>query len=103
MLCIQETKKEQIDNVLCQIVWGDTEFGWDFQPAINTAGGLLCILNEQTFKVDQRVRGRGFILLQGTWIQENQKAYITNIYSPCDSHNKRELWDSLKQLRQQDP
>lgn len=89
--------------MFCASYCGVIEFGWDFQPAINTAGGLLCIWNEQTFKVDQRVRGGGFILLQRTCIQENQKAYIANIYSPCDSHNKRELWDSLKQLRYQDP
>ena len=103
MLCIQKTKKEQIDKAMCQVMWGDLDVGWEYQPAINTAGGLLCIWNEQAFKAEQRVRGRGFILLEGVWTQENQKASIVNIYSPCDSQNKRELWDSLKQLRQHDP
>ena len=26
-----------------------------------------------------------------------------NIYSPCDSQQKRILWDALKQIKQQDP
>ena len=76
---------------------------WEFQPAINTAGGLLCIWNDLAFKVERSIKGRGFILLEGVWTQENKKTVIINIYSPCDSHNKRELWESLKQLRGQDP
>ena len=39
--------------------------------------------------------------MEGVWTLENQKTYVVNIYSPCDSQNKRELWESLKQLRQQ--
>jgi len=77
--------------------------GWEFQPAINTAGGLLCFWNEQVFKLERKEMGRGFILLEGVWTQENQKICVVNIYSPCDSQQKRILWDSLKQLRQQDP
>jgi len=43
---------------------------WESQPAINTIGGLLCVWNEQIFKVERRVSGRGYILLEGTWTQE---------------------------------
>ena len=38
MLCIQETKKEQIDKTMCQALWGDSEVSWDIQPATNTTG-----------------------------------------------------------------
>ena len=103
ILCIQETKKEQIDKPMCQALWGDMDVVWEFQPAVNTAGGLLCIWNEQTFKVERRVKGTGYILLEGVWTQKNQRLFIVNIYSPCDSQNKRELWESLMQLRQQIP
>lgn len=47
--------------------------------------------------------GSGFILLEGVWLKENQKTSVVNIYSPCDSQQKRIQWDSLKQLRQLDP
>ncbi|KAL5157811.1 C2 and GRAM domain-containing protein [Glycine soja] len=103
ILCIQETKKKQIDKPMCQALWGDMDVVWEFQPAVNTAGGLLCIWNEQTFKVERRVKGTGYILLEGVWTQKNQRLFIVNIYSPCDSQNKRELWESLMQLRQQIP
>lgn len=68
LLCLQETKKEQIDKTMCQALWGDIEVSWESQPAINTAGGLLCMWNEQLFKVEQRINERGFILLEGVWI-----------------------------------
>lgn len=29
MLCLQETKKEQIDNTMCQTLWGDAEVRWE--------------------------------------------------------------------------
>ena len=99
MLCIQETKKEQIDKNMCQALWGDSEVSWDIQPATNTAGGLLCLGNEQAFKVERRVNERGFILLEGTWIHETQTIFIVNIYAPCDIQSKRALWDSVRQLK----
>ena len=43
LLCIQETKTENIDKSVCQALWGDSEVGWELQPAANIAGGLLCL------------------------------------------------------------
>ena len=36
----------------------------------------------------------------GQWIPEAQMITLVTIYSPCDIHNKRMLWDAVKQLRQ---
>lgn len=29
MLCIQETKREQIDKTICQALWGDSDLSWE--------------------------------------------------------------------------
>ena len=29
LLCIQETKKEQIEKTTCQALWGDPEVKWE--------------------------------------------------------------------------
>ena len=100
LLCIQETKKEKIERALCQALWGDTTLSWEIYPAINSAGGLLCIWNDSMFKVERRVTGRGFILLEGMWTQEMQKTFIVNVYSPCDVVGRRALWASIRQLKQ---
>lgn len=99
LLCIQKIKKEQIEKAICQALWGDPEVSWEMYLASNTAGGLLCLWSEKAFKMERRVSGRGFILLEGVWIQEAQKVHILNIYSPCDITNKRLLWDSIRQLK----
>ena len=99
LLCIQETKKEQIKKTMCQALWRDPDVSWEMQPASNTTGGLLCLWSEKAFKMERKVSGRGFILLEGVWIQEAQKVHILNIYSPCDITNKRLLWDSIRQLK----
>ncbi|KHN31803.1 hypothetical protein glysoja_049476, partial [Glycine soja] len=99
ILCIQETKKEIIDKNLCQYLWGDANASWEFLPSINAAGGLLCIWNNEAFVVDRRVVGRGFILLEGTWMKDNKKVYVTNVYAPCDIQGKRDQWEELKNLK----
>ena len=101
LLCLQETKKEIIDKSLCQALWGDSEIGWEAYPSVNSAGGILCIRNEREFKVESRFIGAGFILLSGKRGQESQPVHIVNIYSPCNLQEKRVLWDSVSQLKNQ--
>ena len=103
VLCLQETKKEQIDKFMCQAIWGEADVCWEMQPSTNTAGGLLCLWNEKRLKVESKVIGRGFILLEEVWTNEAQKVYIVNLYAPCDAQNRRDLWDSLKQLKSMNP
>ncbi|KAL5166688.1 hypothetical protein HKD37_18G051603 [Glycine soja] len=97
---IKETKKKTIDKSLCQALWGSAEVMWEMQPANNSAGGILCMWNETIFKLQNKVIGNGFIFLEGECIREAQKVCIVTIYSPCDIHNKRILWDTLRQLKQ---
>lgn len=103
MLCLQETKKEHIDKTMCQALWGDSDLSWESQPALNTAGGLVCIWNDQAFRVERRATGRGFIFLQGVWTRDMQRVYIVNVYAPCDAPSKHTLWEDIKHLKNHDP
>lgn len=82
MLCLQETKKEAVDRTTCQALWGESDLCWESQPASNSAGGLLCIWNDQTFRVERKITGRGFIFMEGIWIQDMQRIFLVNVYSP---------------------
>ena len=99
ILCIRETKKESVDVKLCQYLWGGSSVSWECVPSSNAAGGLLCIWNNGSFLVDRRVLGRGFIMLEGTWIKENKRVFIINVYAPCELQGKREQWAELLQLK----
>ena len=70
LLCLQETKRESMDKVVCKALWGQSEFDWEWVPAVNTAGGLLCVWDNINFRVENRRAERGFILLEGVWMAE---------------------------------
>lgn len=59
MICLHETKKES--------------------PAINTAGGILCIWSEVSFAMQRKIVGSGFIMLEGIW-KEVEKELPLQIY-----------------------
>ncbi|XP_028193184.1 uncharacterized protein LOC114378756 [Glycine soja] len=82
---------------------GDAEVSWEMQPATNTASGILCMWCEKSFRLQRKVTGNGFILLVGEWTREEQQVNIVTIYSPCDIHNKRLLWDAMRQLKEAAP
>ncbi|KAH1213353.1 putative ribonuclease H protein [Glycine max] len=99
VLCIQETKKDSIDKKLCQYLWGDSNVSWECLPSINSAGGLLCIWNNDSFLVNRKIVGSGFIMLEGLWVKENKKVIITNVYAPCDLQGKRNQWEEILHLK----
>ena len=84
---------------MCQALWGDPDVAWEMQPANNTAGGILCLWSEKIFRRERKVVGNGFILLTGQWVKEAQQVHIVSIYSPCDSQNKRILWEAIRQMK----
>lgn len=49
LVCLQETKLEAIQDNLSSALWGDSCVEWRFVPAINHAGGLLCLWGEGKF------------------------------------------------------
>ena len=61
MLCLQETKKEMLDRTMCQALWGNSEVKWAANPAVNSAGGILCIWSESSFELEKEVIGSRFI------------------------------------------
>ncbi|KAL2958343.1 hypothetical protein AAZX31_18G203500 [Glycine max] len=88
---------------MCQALWGDSNLSWESQSASNTAGGLLCIWNDQTFRVERKATGRGFIFLEGVWVQNMQRLFLENVYAPCDVHSRCTLWEDIKQIKSHNP
>ena len=101
LLCLQETKRDSIDKALCQALWGHSDFDWKWFPAVNTAGGLLCVRNNNNFQVDIKIAERGFIMLEGVWLVESQRVVVANIYASCELESKRQLWQRLYLMKNQ--
>ena len=99
MLCLQETKVEQMDKSVCQAPWGDLEVCWELLPTRNRAGGLLCLWSEQSFRMERKISDHDFIYLEGMWVPDGQKMSIVSIYSAYNMAQKRNLWEQIRQLR----
>ncbi|GKV24110.1 hypothetical protein SLEP1_g33762 [Rubroshorea leprosula] len=89
---------EVVDKKLCRRVWGTEDFEWIAKPSVGLSGGLLCVWNNKTFKMNEVIEGDHFIGVSGTWGEEGVPVYIVNIYSPCDLSGKRALWKELQDL-----
>ena len=84
IVCIQETKRENVSKIICHAIWGDSTVQWDFIPSVQAAGGLLCMWNNSTFEVSRREKGRSFLMLEERCNIKNQRLMIVNVYAPCD-------------------
>lgn len=68
-------------------------------PALNHAGGLLCLWEEGSFQILKCVAAYGYLFLQGVWKGCNEVINLINVYSPCSLIDKRSLWANLVQLK----
>jgi len=59
----------------------------------NSVGGILCLWSEETFKLDKKLIGCGFIYQKKYGLLIVEKVIIVNLYSPCDATLKRNLWE----------
>ena len=54
---------------MCQALWGHVHVSWELLPAINSAGGILCLWNDNSFRIQRKISGSGFILMVGEWVK----------------------------------
>ena len=69
------------------------------QPVNNSARRILCIWNVDTFKLEREHTEIGFIYLEGTLVAEGVKVNIVTVYSPYDVILKRNLWEQIRKIR----
>src|ERR1044072_6672323 len=100
LLLLQEIKVSVVDSKLCSSLWGDSHFEWKVLPAVNMAGGVLCIWKKQAFMLINSFTGPGYLGLIGVWGSQVEPCVVVNFYSPCSLAEKRELWAALVAKRQ---
>src|ERR1044072_700195 len=99
MVCLQETKCDQLDFNMCTNIWGSDSFEYVARNAVNKAGGLLTIWEKGVFKLVNSFQGDGFVGVKGFWGDCDEYCHIVNVYSPCFLAEKRNLWVELINLR----
>jgi len=95
VLCLQETKRQLIDDVLCASIWGSSSFTYSFCPSVGASGGLLTVWDTSEVDVWASFRGDHFLWIYGRFINSNDELCLCNVYAPCDQRAKQFLWTSL--------
>ncbi|KAL8516062.1 hypothetical protein ACS0TY_014658 [Phlomoides rotata] len=93
--CIQESKKEVIDEFLCRAVWGEGNFSWAFREADGRSGGLLSVWNSDKFAIVSNWHMLGAVIVNGLWGADRIQCCIINVYAPCPLVDRIDLWDRL--------
>jgi len=95
MVCIQETKQEGIMLNLCKSWWGCNSVECVSTIEQNRADGILIAWNTLNFNLTKSECGKGFIIIKGKWRDSSECTTIVNVYSPCETNDKRVLWEEL--------
>ncbi|KAL8516077.1 hypothetical protein ACS0TY_014670 [Phlomoides rotata] len=96
--CVQETKKENIDEMFCKRVWGEGNIGWAFREAEGRSGGILSIWNADKFSVMSCWHTRGAVVVNGMWGSERSHCCIINVYAPCPLTERKLLWEMIETI-----
>ncbi|GAU48536.1 hypothetical protein TSUD_282880 [Trifolium subterraneum] len=98
-LCLlQETKRDNFDDLMIQKLWGHKDVEWVAKESIGLSGGLLIMWNAGLFNLKFSFTGDNFL---GLCVECKEGIlFIINIYSPCSLSGKRKLWSDLLEFKQ---
>ncbi|XP_057775424.1 uncharacterized protein LOC130994398 [Salvia miltiorrhiza] len=98
---LQETKLEVFEEHVCSGWWGRHNFDVAVRNAEGRAGGILSAWNTASFTASSKWDIPGAVVVNGFRQDDGRAFCLVNVYAPCDSSGKSELWDKLKLVADQ--
>lgn len=95
ILCIQETKLEVCNNMVCNSLWNNTHFNFSYQPSVGASGGLLTLWDSKEVEVWSTIFFEHVLGIQGRFVKSGDEFTIFNVYAPCAANRQQILWESL--------
>ena len=97
LVCLQETKREFIEDYVVENMWGNQLIDWIALPSSGLSGGLLMMWKKGLWVVKSNFSGHGFI---GVCVEFKSKLFFfVNVYAPCNTAGRRVLWETLYNLK----
>jgi len=81
-----------------KISLGDTLCGYSFHKSEGAYGGVISVWNASRVNVWSSMGFDNVLVIEGTVIQTAEEFIIINVYAPCETAAKKELWDQLNLL-----
>ncbi|KAL8498958.1 hypothetical protein ACS0TY_022064 [Phlomoides rotata] len=96
LCCIQETKLEEVSKIRCMGLWGNPNFDWAYRESEGKSGGIHSIWNKDVFHKSSSWSDRGVLVINGYFTGDGGRGVLMNVYAPCSSSEKNELWEIIK-------
>jgi len=80
---------------LCLSMWGDTEHAYSYRSLVGPSGGLLTMWDTFEVEVWSTISQDHVLIIHGKFIRTNEVFYLFNIYAPCETRAKQQLWGML--------
>jgi hypothetical protein len=84
-----------ITEVFVHRLWGSSDCGWAFLPAVGNNVGILSIWSKVKASLVFTFVGDGFVGVCLDLVDISRRCFIVNIYAKCDLRAKRMLWSNL--------
>ncbi len=100
VVCLQETKLDQIDLRLVRSLWSNQFVGWEAVNAVNIAGSILLMWEKMVFdKIDSHL---STFSVSCTWkgVVDGFDWSCTGVYGPIVESSKGAFWVELDTIRQ---
>lgn len=101
IICLQETKQNQMNQRLQRAICGNKTDGWVSKNATGSAGGLLCCWNKTEYDGKALHTGNYSISVELTCKLTGFSWMISNIYGPHREQERSLLFSELDALRTQ--
>ena len=89
---IIETKKSGLNRNQVARLWGGNNFNWFSVDAINSAGGILNMWDEDFWDHVECFKGLRWSCLKGVIKESSFRCAICTVYRPHVREEKEQLW-----------
>lgn len=102
LVCLQETKLQQIDSQLAVFLGGYKFDRFAYKPARGTKGGILLLWNDTMLQLTEQTIGRYSISATVTLRSTTTSFKLTAVYGPSRSVDKPSFLHHLRRLKPDD-
>ncbi|XP_057779859.1 uncharacterized protein LOC130998458 [Salvia miltiorrhiza] len=89
-----------IENV-CRNWWAPNNFELAVRNSVGRSGGILSLWNKTNFAVSSNWDIPGAVIVNGIWLPGSVPCCFVNVYAPCDSSEKANLWEVIQAIAEQ--
>ncbi|PNT75722.1 hypothetical protein BRADI_1g37340v3, partial [Brachypodium distachyon] len=95
LVCVQESKVQDVDAAVISQTFGSSLDGFDFLPADGTQGGIILAWKSAFFQVSVRHKGEFSISADVVSLADAKSWTVTSVYGPHDLAGKERFLQEL--------